>query len=75
MARRHSTPPPPSPEGNEVSTSLRLPAALLERIDALAAAYGKSTGLSDVSRSQVLRNAITAGVEVLEHKIGKRADR
>lgn len=70
MARRPSdrTPKPTPPE---VSTSLRIPAALIARLDSLAAAMVKSTGLSDVSRSQVLRSAIEAGVEVLEQRLGK----
>lgn len=55
-----------------IQTAIRLPEALLKRIDRIAARMSQ-TGLA-VTRSEVLRLAATKGVEQLEKKRDERSD-
>lgn len=59
------------PMGNDKATSVRLPEEVLERLDALAARLAEDPTIralagGTLSRSAVLRIAVTRGLEVLE---------
>jgi hypothetical protein len=57
------------PKEPKINIAARVPAPIVERLDALSSAL--STEWHDASRSEVVRAALTKGIEALEAEAGQ----